>query len=222
MKKSGIYRILNKQDNKCYIGSSADIARRFCYHQKRLENKRHDNSHLQRAWDKYGKDAFGFIILFYCNKKYLITFEQSMIDFYDSANRRKGYNICSIAGSCAGVKQSKKTILKIKITRAERKLNEKQGELMKGNTRWKARVNYTTSEETKKKLSIAHIGKSTRKGTHHSEEAKTKMSLAKKGKPSPHKGKKRSPEAILRRIGMKYKKKNKEIIQETRTLGLAV
>ena len=261
MKKSGIYRILNKHNNKCYIGSSADIVHRFYRHQKELEGGNHSNNYLQRAWAKYGKNGLEFSILFYCDKKYLIPLEQSMIDFYNSANRRKGYNICSVAGNCAGVKHTKKTALKIKRTRIERGLDKKQGELMKGNDRWKNRdYSKPITEETRKKQSLAKIGTCAgMKNKHHSKETKAKMSLAKIGKPSPATGKpsklrgrpsplrgrvsplkgrsfpdngrqygpkKGTPSPLRGKVGatkgMTYKKRNKKIIQETRTLGLAV
>lgn len=47
------------------------------------------------------------------------------------------------------------------------------------------------SDETKKKISMSHNGKSGwHKGTFHTKESKRKMSLSKTGKPSPMKGKK--------------------------------
>lgn len=66
MKTSGIYKIINKIDGKYYIGSSHDIlgkTGRFNRHIKDLMNKKHHSIFLQRAWDKYGRENFEFIII---------------------------------------------------------------------------------------------------------------------------------------------------------------
>lgn len=47
----GIYQIIINQ--KPYVGSSFDIERRLIQHKSDLNCHRHDNSHLQRAYDKY-------------------------------------------------------------------------------------------------------------------------------------------------------------------------
>jgi hypothetical protein len=56
MKISGIYKIINKINNKYYVGSS-----------------KHINPHLQNAWNKYGQNNFDFVITEECssNKKVL-------------------------------------------------------------------------------------------------------------------------------------------------------
>lgn len=50
------------------------------------------------------------------------------------------------------------------------------------------------SEETKRKMSISHLGNQNMRGKHFSNVTKTKMSFAHKGKPSPWKGKHPSEE----------------------------
>lgn len=59
----GIYKILNKVNNKFYIGSSVNINIRFREHKRCLELGTHVNKHLQSAWNKYGSNNFEFIIL---------------------------------------------------------------------------------------------------------------------------------------------------------------
>lgn len=63
MKKSGIYYIKNNINNKCYIGSSVNIIKRLSHHKNRLNNNLHCNPHLQKSWNKYGKENFSFGII---------------------------------------------------------------------------------------------------------------------------------------------------------------
>jgi len=58
----GIYSILNKLNNKTYIGSSCDIERRWRHHRQNLNKGIHHCIHLQRAWNKYG---FGLLFIQY-------------------------------------------------------------------------------------------------------------------------------------------------------------
>jgi group I intron endonuclease len=93
MKKCGIYMILNKVNYKCYIGSSNDIRLRIHRHIKSLNNQTHYNTYLQRSWKKYTGRNFDFIILEECSEIDLILNEQYWMDYYQSINRRFGYNI---------------------------------------------------------------------------------------------------------------------------------
>jgi group I intron endonuclease len=64
MKVIGIYKIINRINNKYYVGSSNNILYRIEYRHKRaLRENRHWNLHLQRAWNKYGEKMFDFIII---------------------------------------------------------------------------------------------------------------------------------------------------------------
>ena len=59
----GVYCIKNIDNGKSYIGSSVRLNRRLVEHKSRLRHGHHGNQHLQRAWDKYGEDAFATEIL---------------------------------------------------------------------------------------------------------------------------------------------------------------
>lgn len=105
LKYSGIYRITNTINNKCYIGSSKNIQRRFYAH---LSDFNKDNSHciiLKRAVQKYGQENFEFEILAKCPEQYLIKLEQWFID-----NLKPEYNARKIADSNKGCKRSEKAI----------------------------------------------------------------------------------------------------------------
>lgn len=79
----GIYRIRNLINNKCYYGSSKEIEKRWKRHIRELNNNKHINIILQRAWNKYGKENFVFEIveeLLYYNRKELLKLEQEYLD----------------------------------------------------------------------------------------------------------------------------------------------
>jgi group I intron endonuclease len=201
--KSGVYRILNMVNGKSYVGSSTDVKYRLWRHRHELREQRHENMYLQNAWNKHGENSFKLEILFYCDREHLLKREQEMIEYYQSTWRDNGYNICSIAGNCLGIKRSLKT-----------------REKMRGNTNAKGRIGTFHSEEAKAKMSKAKLGKeSNMKGKHHSEISKSKMSAAKVGKPGPRKGvsvseetkKKMSDSHRGHNKGMTYKRHQREL-----------
>lgn len=152
--KSGIYQILNNINGKSYVGSAIDLERRLKNHHTALINNKSRHSFLQNAWNKYGKEAFQFNILEYVqNPEWLIEIEQYWIDFLETANREYGYNICTIAGSCLGIKLSEET-------------KKKMSEACKGRI---------FTEEHKRKMSLSSTGK------HKSEKHKQRISEVRKG-----------------------------------------
>lgn len=87
---TGIYSILNLQNNKRYIGYSVDISRRWQTHKRDLKNNKHENDHLQAAYNKYGADSFQYSIIEECPVDELKERERYWIEYYDS--RKNGYN----------------------------------------------------------------------------------------------------------------------------------
>lgn len=59
----GIYKIINVVNNKFYVGSAVDFTRRKRIHWWNLRRGKHANKHLQAAWNKYGEQAFAFVIV---------------------------------------------------------------------------------------------------------------------------------------------------------------
>lgn len=103
--KTGVYKILNKINQKVYIGSSSQgLSIRLNYHVKNLKKNKHKNTYLQRSWNKYGEKNFTFEVIEECSKDFCIIREQFWIDFYKSNNSSFGYNICAVAGSTLGFK----------------------------------------------------------------------------------------------------------------------
>jgi len=94
-KFSGIYCILNKSNNKVYIGQSKDCNKRLINHKTRLKNNKHSNEHLQSAFNKYGLENFTYSIIEECNQESIDEREIYWIQYYNSFNKDFGYNIQS-------------------------------------------------------------------------------------------------------------------------------
>jgi len=165
---TGIYEIENLMNGNFYIGSAVNIDKRWGQHRSDLRKGKHTNKHLQSAFNKYGENAFKFMILeVVLFPEGLIPLEQKYLD-----ELKPEYNISPTAGSLLGMKCTDEHKRKI-------------GMANRGNIPWDK--GEKRSEVTKKKMSLARKGKML--GSHPSEETKKKMREAHKGKPSLMKGK---------------------------------
>lgn len=91
LEKPGVYKILNNINGKYYIGSTKMKVRlRLNHHMQALRNNRHKNTHLQRAWNKYGENSFSFIILENCTRDIVYQREQY---YLDNRDKLLSYNI---------------------------------------------------------------------------------------------------------------------------------
>ena len=92
-KVSGIYKIINKVNGKYYVGSSKDIHHRWiANHRKELMHQYHSNDHLQKAWNKYGRDSFELVIVDRIEVSSLKVVEQKYLDIAKS-ERDRCYNM---------------------------------------------------------------------------------------------------------------------------------
>lgn len=93
----GIYKITNLINNKCYIGQSTDITKRWSAEKRRAFNSDDDayNTLLSRAFRKYGIEAFKFEVLEECSKEHLDEREKYFIAKFKSNNIDFGYNLTS-------------------------------------------------------------------------------------------------------------------------------
>lgn len=158
--RSGVYQIRNVVSGGVYIGSSQDIPRRWRKHREALRRGAHGNSRLQRAWDKYGENAFVFEVLLACPPNNLLTQEQMYID---SGMCGQCYNLAPIAGApMRGRKHSAAT--RAAMSAAKRlprgPLSEEHKEIL----RRKAKLR-THTPETRAKISAA-LRRRGQKATH--------------------------------------------------------
>ncbi len=57
---TGVYRVLNRNNGKCLVGSSTDVPAILNRHRFQLTAGGHPNRALQREWNEMGSDAFSF------------------------------------------------------------------------------------------------------------------------------------------------------------------
>ncbi len=207
LKCFGIYAIVNRINNKIYIGSSNNVERRLKQHYYQLNTKYHPNKHLQRSWNKYNKTDFEFIFLKQCTLETQLIIEQECIDTYKKIFSL--YNILQVTGNCSGykhtentkkrignaskgVKRTEETLKKMsewqlgkpKLSQRGRKLSPEHIEKIR-----KANTGYRHSELSKELNRQAHLGNK------HTEEAKRKISEFQIGKIIPEETRRKISEA---------------------------
>lgn len=121
----GVYKIENTINGNIYVGVSIDCDYRKKSHIRLLNNNKHTNSHLQRAWNKYGEKSFIFSIIEKCNKEDLPQREIYWISYYDSCNN--GYNQTYGGDGTANIKFPKERGEKISKALKGRKHPDKAG-----------------------------------------------------------------------------------------------
>lgn len=106
----GIYKITNKINNKCYIGQSKNISKRWKNHKNSAynPNEKSYNYPLYRAFRKYGLENFSFEILEECSIKDLNQKEKYYINKFNSFFN--GYNL-TLGGDGAGNEVYKEKII---------------------------------------------------------------------------------------------------------------
>lgn len=95
--KSGIYLIINKINNKVYVGKTKNFKKRFAQYLYDYEKQRGDqiNQYLLSSMNKYGFENFEFSIVEYCSIEECAERELFWMKELDSLNRNKGYNLRS-------------------------------------------------------------------------------------------------------------------------------
>jgi len=162
-KSPGIYLIKCTANNKVYVGSSANIYVRWQSHRCSLKANQNYSSLLQRAYNRYGKDALEYSVIELCDVSKLLEREQYWMQFYRCTDRRYGLNIHIKPNSALGIKRT-----------------EEQRARMR-----EAQKGYKPSEATRKALREATKGKippnlhdvhQKNKGSKRTDEQRAKMS----------------------------------------------
>jgi len=159
---SGIYII--SYNNKNYVGSSSNLKKRIREHFSCLKRNTHPNSRLQRAFNKYGIEAFSCKIVSTCPPEYLIKLEQWFIN-----NTKNTVNLNPFAYSSKGRVVKKSTRKKISKALIGKIVSDKTRQLLSDIKLGKPQPK---SKETKEKMSKA------KKGIVFSKEHKQKLKEA--------------------------------------------
>lgn len=206
----GVYQI--SINNKIYIGSSNNITKRWWTHLNALKNGKHDNKHLQRAYNKYGREQLVFSVLELVETPDMVLdVEQKHINELNPE-----YNICPVAGNCLGVKHSMICRQKHRAFRHSEETKRKISESGRGHgcsteTRNKIRekrLGYVPSVETIEKLRVSHVGKIL------SKESREKVKNANVGKTLSEETKRKISE---KHKGMSHSDKTRERLREVNT-----
>jgi group I intron endonuclease len=203
----GIYQIQNKLTKQCYIGSSVRIKKRFYNHKSDLKTGRHHSIKLQRAWNKYGPEAFEWSILQECSEEQLPWLEALWMAKLDSF--KNGYNIEELTldagiivrrrhhteeakAKMRGRKLSEEAKAKIREARSKQVFTEETNAKRRGKKR---------SEETLANMRGRKVSEETKEKHKRPQttEAKLKISLANKGQTRSQETKLKMQEAWKRR-----------------------
>lgn len=161
----GIYAIVNTENGHRYIGQAVNIHDRWVYHKWALMNKTHDNPHLQRAWNKYGPDAFVHCIVEICDEDLLNERETFWIN---ETPKEERYNILLIAGDGRrGIPHTPETRAKMRT--------------IKKNIGQETRAKMSTAARNRSPEARANLS-AARKGIVFSPEWRANMSASRKGK----------------------------------------
>jgi hypothetical protein len=170
----GIYRLLDTEAGKCYVGQASNLNKRRGYHWQELRGNRHRNRYLQAAWNKRSQ-AFVFEVLEVVEDgedlvRRLIEREQFWIDRWFSCFL---FNLAPVAGSLLGSKRNAESRAKIGAASRGKKRAPRTAEHC---------ANLAAALRGKK-LSVDHCAKmsASRKGFKFSQESCARMSAARKG-----------------------------------------
>lgn len=166
---AGIYAITHRESGRVYVGCSVDLSRRRRNHISALRRGNHCNTKLQRAWNKYGEQAFEFSTLIVCGAESLVMYEQLAIDAYGAVEN--GFNIAPVAGCLRGFKVVGR---QMPPQSAEARRNKSIAA--------SSRPSFAVREETKQKISAALKG---RLKAPFTAEHLAKLSAAKLGRKMP-------------------------------------
>ena len=161
-KKSGIYVIKNKINNKIYVGKAIDIYRRIKDHVTALNTKnKNENPYLINSWHKYGRENFTYYVIEYIDElnRFDLDIKLKERELYwmnelNSLDKNKGYNLR--LDSESGLIVSDETKEKMKESQLKRYKNEKE-RILQSETMIKLHKEHPELyEESKKKLAYAN------------------------------------------------------------------
>lgn len=179
---SGIYCWTNKVNGKIYIGQSRRLNSRKSKF-LRFNEYRYGGDFINNARKKYNDISYWeYEVLEYCSSDELNDKEKYYISFYNSTDKRIGYNLRD--GGDVGFYVSDETRQKLSVSHKGIKLSDETKRKMSISRSGENNCNYgkPMSDETKQKLSNSLKGKkSWNKGLTMSDETRQKLSVSHKG-----------------------------------------
>ena len=150
-----VYQIQNTVNGHCYYGKSTKTKRpnaRWNEHRWYLLRNKHQNSHLQNAWNKYGEQVFEYSIVEHASSvKELSKIEVKYLNREDAI-----YNIRGSGGVDKHSEETKKkmseTAKKITRTNEVRKQRSEQMKKMWKNPEYRQMMSKEMSEARKKQF----------------------------------------------------------------------
>lgn len=168
---TGIYLVTNTINGHQYVGQSVNIKRRWMEH--KCPSSILNNRVINRAYRKYGTDAFKYEVIEECSEEQLDERERFWI-----AKLHPAYNMNEGGAGNKGHHHSEETkkLLSVKAkVQWENKSEKEKGMIITHNLKGPG-IGHPVSEETREKLRKANLG------VRLSEETKRKISLSNKGK----------------------------------------
>lgn len=111
----GIYMILNKINDKKYIGSSNNVQSRITQHNWLLRTNKHSNTYLQNSFNLFGEENFDFKLIEICNLNDLVIRENYYIHKYNTMYDKHGFNLCLVSSDRRNIVGNKTKINLSKI-----------------------------------------------------------------------------------------------------------
>lgn len=198
---STIYKIVHKDTGRCYVGRSDNIKERLQRHKNSLRRNKHHSPHLQHAWNKYGEEAFEFVIIKetdieddWLAEQTAIDSEQSTFNAYRSAKAtRKGTKQPEVFReeqrqrmkgntlSVGRVHSEEEKLKRANSIRGMKRTEEQRQRMSEAMTGVERKLRGAHSEETRSKIREAtNATRPTMTGKHHREDSKLKSSESNK------------------------------------------
>jgi group I intron endonuclease len=195
-----IYKIINTENGKFYVGSTTNTRERFRVHRNRLRSNRHHCKHLQAAWNQYGEQVFAFHVVETVPEGQSL---QAAEDIWLQEHVGKEY--CYNHGLRSGApwrgvpKEQHPNFGKPKSEEQRQAISASLKAFYADDITNHPRFGKTHSEETKARIRAKKLANPVRpwEGKTRSEETRTKIGDTQRGKPKAA-GRKVSPEGMAK------------------------